>query len=165
MSAISAGQGSGSRMRGWMDEQTGDIRHRLAGASGRAGHGLMQGYGFSGLEIASTRVFPEAPYDRPGEAAVWAARLKERHGLIIPSIQSIWYGRHEALFGTEKERGILLDHTRKAIDFAAAVGCRNLVFGCPKNRRLHDGADPGERAAQGVRAVAGCGRVSGICIH
>ncbi len=105
-------------------------------------YGLMERYGFNGLEIAPTRVFPEAPYDRLGEAAVWAAGLKEQHGFIVPSIQSIWYGRQEALFGTEEERGILLDHTRKAVDFAAAIGCRDLVFGCPKNRRLHDGGDP-----------------------
>lgn len=104
-------------------------------------YGLMERYGFSGLEIAPTRVFPEAPYDRLGEASAWAVGLKEQYGLIIPSIQSIWYGRQEALFGTEEERGILLDHTKKAIDFAAAIGCRNLVFGCPKNRRLCDGAD------------------------
>ena len=52
----------------------------------------------------------------------------------MPSIQSIWYGKTERLFGAEQERLELLSYTRKAIDFAEAIGCRNLVFGCPKNR-------------------------------
>lgn len=50
------------------------------------------------------------------------------------SMQSIWYGRTEKLFGTEEERNLLLDYTKSAVDFAAAIGCKNLVFGCPKNR-------------------------------
>lgn len=35
----------------------------------------------------------------------------------------------------------MLDYTKKAIDFAAAIGCKNLVFGCPRNRSLPAGAD------------------------
>ena len=38
-------------------------------------YGLMERYGFEGLEVAPTRVFPEAPYDRLVEAAAWAAGL------------------------------------------------------------------------------------------
>ena len=53
-------------------------------------------------------------------------------------MQSIWYGKQEKLFGSENERTILLSYTKKAIDFAEAVGCGNLVFGCPKNRVIPD---------------------------
>lgn len=35
---------------------------------------LMQNNGFSGLEIALTRVFPEHPYDRLESATEWAER-------------------------------------------------------------------------------------------
>lgn len=97
---------------------------------------LLKSCGLEGLEIAPTRIFPSAPYERIREGAAWSRRLKEQHGLAVSSMQSIWYGRSEQLFGTKEERQALLDYTRKAIDFAASVHCGNLVFGCPKNRCL-----------------------------
>lgn len=97
-------------------------------------------YGFSGLEIAPTRIFPEQPYERLEEARKWSSNLQKQHGLCIPSMQSIWYGRQEKLFGTKEERDFLLWYTKKAIDFAEAIGCKNLVFGCPKNRSILNGS-------------------------
>jgi sugar phosphate isomerase/epimerase len=105
-------------------------------------YGLMKQYGFSGLEIAPTRIFPDAPYSKITEARQWSFDLKRRYGFTVPSIQSIWYGRKERLFGSAKERQELMEYTKKAIMFAAATECRNLVFGCPKNRTLPDGGDP-----------------------
>lgn len=93
-----------------------------------------------GVEIAPTRIFPEAPYENR-EANVFAGRLKKEYGLVIPSMQSIWFGRSENLFASVEERKALLEYTKKAIDFAAAVGCKNLVFGCPRNRAYADGCD------------------------
>lgn len=109
--------------------------------SGRA-YALMGRYGFSGLEIAPTSLFPQAPYSRLEEARAWQQGLSRDYGFAVPSMQSIWYGRTEALFGTEEERRALLDYTKAAIDFAAAIGCGNLVFGCPRNRNLPPDADP-----------------------
>lgn len=103
---------------------------------------IMKKCGFSGLEIAPTRIFPEAPYDKPEEAKSWADSLKKRYGFSVSSMQSIWYGRQEKIFGTEREFRTLIAYTKKAIDFAAAIGCGNLVFGCPKNRNMPEGADP-----------------------
>lgn len=102
---------------------------------------LMKKYGFSGLEIAPTRVFPKAPYDKWKEAKVWAGNLKREHNFMVSSMQSIWFGCQEKLFGTAKERQILGDYTKKAIDFAVAIACKNLVFGCPGNRVIPEGAD------------------------
>lgn len=102
---------------------------------------LMQRYGFSGLEIAPTRIFPENPYDRLDVAKKWAEDLKRQYGFSIPSMQSIWYGRQEKIFGSKEEFVALVDYTKKAIDFASVVGCKNLVFGCPRNRNLPDGTD------------------------
>ena len=104
-------------------------------------YGLMKQYGYEGLEIAPTRIFPENPYGRLAEAETWSNALRQRYGLAVPSMQSIWFGRQEKLFGSEEERGILADYTKRAIDFAAAIGCGNLVFGCPRNRSCPDGAD------------------------
>lgn len=102
-------------------------------------YAMMQEFGFKGLEIAPTRIFSENPYEQLDKAVVWARDLKQNSGFRVSSMQSIWHGRKEKLFGTEKERKILTAYTKKAINFAAAVNCRNLVFGCPKNRNCPDG--------------------------
>lgn len=103
----------------------------------------MMQYGYDGLEIAPARIYPKNPYDRIKEIKIWAEELRSRYGFAIPSMQSIWYGRQEQLFGSLSERQILLNYTKKAIDFAKACGCKNLVFGCPKNRVLPKGKDSG----------------------
>ena len=102
---------------------------------------LLQKYGYSGLEIAPTRIFPKTPYNKKTVAKAWSRRLKRDYGLSVSSMQSIWYGRQEKIFGTERERQNLVDYTKQAIDFAAAIDCKNLVFGCPKNRNLADSVD------------------------
>lgn len=106
-------------------------------------YAMMQKYGFTGLEIAPTRIFPEAPYDVQKRELVksWAIDLKKKYGFDIPSMQSIWYGRQEKLFGSEEEREQLLSYTKKAIDFAKHAGIHNLVFGCPRNRVLENQSD------------------------
>lgn len=102
----------------------------------------MRELGFTGLEIAPTRVFPIQPYSHIKEAAVWREHLQQKYAFDIPSMQSIWYGKAERIFGSAEERSILLDYTCQAIDFAAAVGCRNLVFGCPQNRYVSETDNP-----------------------
>ena len=105
---------------------------------------LMKQQGFTGLEIAPTRIFPDRPYDRIKEAQKWAEELKAKYGFTMPSMQSIWYGRRENIFASVEERNALEKYTRDAIDFAAAIGCRNLVFGGPKNRIVPDKVSPGD---------------------
>ncbi len=94
----------------------------------------LQSAGFTGLEIAPTRIFPETPYQRLAEATTFSRGLKEHFSLTIASMQSIWHGCPENLFGSEAERAHLLSYSKKAIDFAKRMDCPNLVFGCPKNR-------------------------------
>lgn len=103
--------------------------------------------GIQGLEIAPTRIFPEVPYERLTEAAAFVRRIKEEYRLEIPSMQSIWFGRSENLFAGKEERESLLSYTKKAIDFAEVIGCRNLVFGCPRNRSF-EGNYPGTIALE-----------------
>ena len=95
---------------------------------------LLHKHGFTGLEIAPTRVFPDSPYCHLQEAKEWRDSIVELYHLEISSMQSIWYGHKEKLFGTKSERKILLDYTKQAVDFAEVVGCQNLVFGSPVNR-------------------------------
>lgn len=105
----------------------------------------MQEHGYTGLEIAPTKIFPEAPYDHLQQAQRWSKELYDSYALCVPSMQSIWFGRQERLFGTPEERTALLEYSKKAVQFASAIGCRNLVFGCPRNRQKPD--DIGEDVA------------------
>lgn len=99
---------------------------------------FLQETGFQGLEIAPTRIFPHNPYNHVSEARIWAEKLKDNYSLVIPSMQSIWHGHSEQIFGSAEERKILIEYTRKSIDFAEAIGCKNLVFGNPKNRDTNE---------------------------
>ena len=110
-------------------------------ADDRVVYDRMKELGYIGLEIAPTRVFPTLPYADPEAAAEWKASLRAEYGLEICSMQSIWYGRNERIFGKREERQALEEYTYRAVDFAAAVGCKNLVFGCPKNRVFPEGGD------------------------
>lgn len=102
---------------------------------------LMKKYNFTGLEIAPTKIFPDKPYSKLKDARIWSEKLKNEHGFSVPSMQSIWYGKTENIFSSEDERQILSAYTKRAIDFASVIGCRNLVFGCPKNRNKLENAD------------------------
>lgn len=99
-------------------------------------YGLMKKYGFNGLEIAPTRIFQENPYGDIERAKQWKEYTLDKYEFSVSSMQSIWFGRQEKLFGSKEERGILQDYTCMAIDFASAINCGNLVFGCPRNRSL-----------------------------
>lgn len=99
---------------------------------------FLNSNGFKGLEIAPTRIFPEAPYEKLDEAKHFAELLRTGFGLGIPSMQSIWYGHQEKIFDSKEDRRILIDYTKKAIDFAEVIGCNNLVFGNPRNRDTED---------------------------
>ena len=103
---------------------------------------IMKKLDFRGLEIAPTRIFPESPYDKSEDAKKWSESLKNEYGFCVPSMQSIWYGRQEKIFHSPEDREALTEYTKKAIDFAAAIGCGNLVFGCPRNRNIEGEYDP-----------------------
>ncbi len=91
---------------------------------------------FSGVEIAPTRVFGNKPYQQLGTADDFRRMLKKQYDLRVSSLQSIWYGLKESMFGAESERATLSDYTKQAVVFAKTLGCDNLVFGCPKNRSI-----------------------------
>lgn len=99
-------------------------------------YGFLVTNGFCGLEIAPTRIFPQAPYDKLTQANEFSSRLKEIYNIGVSSIQSIWYGITESIFASADAQQKLIDYTKKAVDFANAVACPNLVFGCPKNRAV-----------------------------
>lgn len=101
----------------------------------------LQYEGIHGIEIAPTRIFPENPYDKILEAKKFSNKLNQKYNLLISSMQSIWFGKKENLFSSLEEREMLFEYTKKAIDFARAINCKNLVFGCPRNRIIKNDSD------------------------
>lgn len=94
--------------------------------------------GLQGIEIAPTRIIPRQPYNNIEAAKRYSAMLKNDYNICISSMQAIWFGINESIFGTVKDRVFLIDHTKKAVDFAEAIDCKNLVFGSPRNRIIPD---------------------------
>lgn len=98
---------------------------------------LLQDFKISNLEIAPSLLMNSSdPYDQLHDAAYISRKLKNQYGLDIVSMQSIWYGVIDNIFSNTETQKRLIDYTEKAIDFASAIDCDNLVFGCPKNRRM-----------------------------
>lgn len=99
---------------------------------------FMADHGYTGLEIAPSRVFAETPYLHLPGAALFAGVMHQKFGFAIASMQSIWYGQTGNIF-VPQEAEALRDYTLQAIDFAQNCRCRNLVFGCPRNRNIPAG--------------------------
>ena len=104
---------------------------------------LMKMYRFTGLEIAPTRLFSDRPYERLSEVEKFAKELKSGYNFEVCSMQSILYGRSEAIFESAENQRKITQYLYEAIDFAAAISCKNMVFGSPKNRCLTKEEDYG----------------------
>lgn len=98
---------------------------------------FLQHNNIDAIEIAPTRLF-DNPYENLEQAQLYATMLKNRFGLAVSSMQSIWYGQQGNIFNPN-EAARLADYTKKAMDFANAAGIKNLVFGCPRNRSMPQG--------------------------
>lgn len=99
-------------------------------------YGNLFRMGYSGLEIAPSRLFGNCPYEKLAQASELANDLLRNYGISVPSMQSIWYGRTENFFRGYRDFEYLIKYSEKAVGFARAIGCKNLVFGCPKNRNI-----------------------------
>lgn len=104
---------------------------------------FLHSQGIEGLEIAPTRLF-ENPYKNLEISWQYAQMLKNRYNLTVSSMQSIWYGVEQNIFGSDKDRQFLIDYTKSAIDFAQSMDIKNMVFGCPKNRNMPSGSSEDE---------------------
>lgn len=100
---------------------------------------LMKTYGYTGLEIAPTRLFPNDPYSQPIDDIHTAKKNILNNDINIVAMQSLHYGKDGiSLFENRSKRNALLDYTKKAIDFAQTIGAKVLVFGSPKLRVMTD---------------------------
>ena len=76
-------------------------------ADDEAVYAAMQQNGFTGLEIAPTRIFPEYPYENLTGAALFGGYLLNRWGFHVPSMQSIWYGQTGNIFDAVQAEELL----------------------------------------------------------
>lgn len=90
--------------------------------------------GYQGIEVAPTRIIEKNPYNHLDDAKKFSLFLKNEFKISISSLQSIWYGISKNLFNSEKERDFLINYTKRCIDFAEIMNCKNIVLGSPKNR-------------------------------
>lgn len=95
---------------------------------------LMKKYGFTGLEIAPTKVFEKDPYSREdAEISRYYQGIKLK-GFKIIALQSILYGKnHLKLFNKETIEP-LKEYIKSSIDFGAKLNAPIIIFGSPKNR-------------------------------
>lgn len=98
---------------------------------------LAKAAGAEGIEVAPTRL---APWDELDAARLrdYKKHLHDR-GLSIPSMQSLLYGKDDALLlGDLLAYRRFADHLACVADYAAELGATRLVFGAPKNRKRGD---------------------------
>ncbi len=98
------------------------------------------------IEIAPTRITPwkedeytkrkYGPYDQINEATSWAKHLYAKYGIKVVSMQSILNSIDANFFKSRAEEKFLISYLKRAIDYARAIGCGNIVFGCPMNRNI-----------------------------
>ncbi len=119
--------------------------------------------GFTGLEIAPTKLFGSDPYSCTEEAVEYNRKIQDKYGISICSMQSLWYGVTGNIFASDEERERLRDYTFRAIDFASAIGCRNLVFGNPKARNKNGSTDD-MQVAEFFARIADYAYQKGTCI-
>ena len=124
---------------------------------------ILQKRNFMGLEIAPSRVFGDKPYTKLSDAEEWSKWLKSTYGILVCSIQSIWFGRVENIFHTISDRENLIDYTIQAINFCDKIQCTNIVFGCPKNRNMKNAKDI-DIAYQFFQRISSYAASKGICI-
>lgn len=129
----------------WQQEQDGTV------------YALMRDMGFTGLEIAPTRFFPDRPYDCTAQMTEKSAELLKDYGLRVVSMQSILYGRKECLFDPDQAE-LLLKYLEQAFSFGEAAGGCNFVFGCPKNRIMPDGCTEKDALPFFERAAESAGK-------
>ena len=103
--------------------------------------GFLSENGVTGLEIAPTRIISKEPYKHLNAFDDYKSCVNNQYHMSIVSLQSVLFGRRENIFGSSKERNDLIVSLENVFDLAARLKCKNVVFGCPKNRIKKHAAD------------------------
>jgi sugar phosphate isomerase/epimerase len=104
-------------------------------------YSILKHYGIKHIEIAPTKFYK---WDELFCNIIKFKKIKEikeqldLFDLRLSSFQSITYTICNNIFDDNND--IVLLHLKNVIDLACSVGVNNLVFGCPKNRKIIDNA-------------------------
>lgn len=112
----------------------------------------LRAHGFSGVDVAPTRLWPGWEGVSVASAREWRRRFADQ-GFALPAAQSLGYGKEGlALFGAGSDA--LVAHLRWLAEPLAALGVQALVFGAPALRDPRGVSDPMARAAEVFARVA-----------
>ena len=93
--------------------------------------------GFSGIEIAPTKVWPRPLEVGDAEADAYRHRWAA-HGIVIAAAQALLFGRPDlTLFENADARRATRDYLAGMVRLCGRLGTEAMVFGSPKNRHLH----------------------------
>lgn len=99
---------------------------------------VMQENGFTGLEIAPSKICENFPEVTPQEIEKINTMMTQ-YGFEIPSMQALLFGTTDLyLFQNEQRRHNMMQHLQKCVDLCSEIHCENMVFGSPKNRIYSD---------------------------
>jgi sugar phosphate isomerase/epimerase len=105
-------------------------------------YSILKYYDIKYIEIAPTKfydwttLFNDDNNDNQSKYEIMKQIIKEtnEYNLNIYSFQSITFTINNNIF--DKDNSDLLNHCKKVIDLACNNGIKNLVFGCPRNRKI-----------------------------
>lgn len=99
---------------------------------------LLGKYGFSGLEVAPTRLWDD-PFQVDGKSIEIFCHDLAHRNIEIVSLQALHFGHPElTVFQGKNSRQKMLEHTKRCIVLAEKLEAKALVFGSPRNRRIDD---------------------------
>lgn len=120
-------------------------------------------HGVTGLVIAPTMVWPEAPYVTGEQAADFRARV-ENSELVVAGMQSLTYGLNgAALSGDPEARRKMIEHLKRQAELAGRLGATSLIFGSPGVRKGVDAKQAMEVFGEAARVAADNG--AKLCIE
>lgn len=98
-------------------------------------YNILKNYGIKYIEVAPTK------FDEWNQLIIKNKLIEEKEimkhcGLTLYSFQSITYTIQNNIFDFSND--ILLKHLKNVIELAIKCDVKNLVFGCPRNRKLLD---------------------------
>ncbi len=126
---------------------------------------LLAARGAQGVEVAPTRI---APWDEltPQRLSAFRQGCTEA-GLVVSSMQAIFYGRPEAtLLGEPADFEAMAEQVRRIAGIAHALGAGVAVFGAP-NSRLRgtlSPADAMQRGAERLRRLGDLAAAGGLVL-
>ena len=100
-------------------------------------YSILKYYGIQYIEIAPTKFYDWNIFFTGNDSNENIKNIiteANAFDLNIYSFQSITFTINNNIF--DKDNSDLLIHCKKVIDLACSIGVKNLVFGCPRNRKI-----------------------------